>query len=145
MGVARLPAARRRAAVAGAARLRGPSVHLQVPGMLCLHYMHVHTTRGVRDNSELGWPKRLIRPNHLIVVGASGVPGDGVLLPRAVPGGHRRGPGEAGADAGRHLRERRGVARRRRALLQLRPLVDAHRLDAGVRTAKSIRDKLIIM
>uniref|UniRef100_A0A804UK31 Trichome birefringence-like N-terminal domain-containing protein n=1 Tax=Zea mays TaxID=4577 RepID=A0A804UK31_MAIZE len=92
VGVARLPAARRRAAVAGAARLRGPFVHLQVPG----------------------------------------VPGDGILLPRAVPGGHRRGPGEAGADAGRHLRERRVVARRRRALLQLRPLVDAHRLDAGV-------------
>ncbi|PWZ08901.1 hypothetical protein Zm00014a_026540 [Zea mays] len=92
VGVARLPAARRRAAVAGVARLRGPFVHLQVPG----------------------------------------VPGDGILLPRAVPGGHRRGPGEAGADAGQHLRERRVMARRRRALLQLRPLVDAHRLDAGV-------------
>jgi hypothetical protein len=37
VGVARLPAARRCAAVAGAARLRGPFVHLQVPGMSCKH------------------------------------------------------------------------------------------------------------
>ncbi|KAK8446169.1 hypothetical protein SEVIR_9G445001v4 [Setaria viridis] len=85
------------------------------------------TARRVYDYSELGHR----RDSEFTYVRA-GVRGDGLLLPRAVSCGHRRGPGEEGPDAGRHHRERRGVARRRRALLQLRPLVDAHRRDAGV-------------